>query len=159
MKIINNFLEKETHQKIKELLLGNEFPWHYQNAVGSPTDYSDFFFCHTLYKHNKQQSEFFNFVLMPILGKLQFTYLIRAKINCYTKNEKEIKTEFHLDQELPHTVCIYTVNNSNGYTLFENGDKYHSVENSVVIFDGLIKHCSIGQTDENIRVNVNINLQ
>jgi len=27
-----------------------------------------------------------------------------------------------------------------------------------VVFDGSIKHCSVAQTDENLRVNININL-
>jgi hypothetical protein len=27
-----------------------------------------------------------------------------------------------------------------------------------VMFDGSIRHCSVAQTDENLRVNININL-
>ena len=38
----------------------------------------------------------------------------------------------------------------------EDGTKLESIENSLVVFNGDIKHRSVGQTDENIRVNINI---
>ena len=64
----------------------------------------------------------------------------------------------HVDMPDPHTVALFSVNTNNGYTLFENGDKIASVENQLVIFDGSIKHCSVAQTDKNLRLNININV-
>ena len=64
----------------------------------------------------------------------------------------------HVDQPTKHTVALFSVNTNNGYTLFENGEKVVSVENQLVMFDGSIRHCSVAQTDENLRVNININL-
>ena len=40
--------------------------------------------------------------------------------------------------------------------LFENGDKVLSKENQAVLFDGKIKHKSVAQTDERVRININI---
>ena len=45
----------------------------------------------------------------------------------------------------------------NGYTLFENGDKFESKENTLLLFDGHLKHCSVAQIDSNLRINININ--
>ena len=64
----------------------------------------------------------------------------------------------HTDLPEKHQVALYSVNTNNGYTLFENGDKAPSVENQLVLFDGSLKHCSVAQTDENLRINININL-
>ena len=111
-----------------------------------------------LYYDNQQKSSYFNKILMPILGNLNFNYLHRAKVNCYTKKHKHIKTVMHTEMVEIHTVALFSVNTNNGYTLFENGEKVVSVENQLVLFDGSIKHCSVAQTDENLRVNININL-
>ena len=64
----------------------------------------------------------------------------------------------HTDTPQKHMVALFSINTNNGYTLFENGDKVASVENQLVLFDGSLKHCSVAQTDENIRVNININI-
>ena len=147
MKIIKNFLDKDSFIKINELLLSSNFPWFYQSKVSSEKDTSDnFFFCHNLYKDSQRQSLFFDSVLLPILKKLNCNELLRAKINCYTKNNKKIKTNFHADSPASHTV-------------FKNKNKIHSIENQMLIFDGKLEHCSVAQTDEKIRVNININIQ
>ena len=44
-------------------------------------------------------------------------------------------------------------------SIFEDGKKEHSRENSMEIFSGHIQHRSINQTDENKRMNLNINLK
>ena len=160
MKIIKNFLDKEYFLKINNLLLSSNFPWFYQSKLSSEKDTSDnFFFCHNLYKDSQQQSLFFDSILSPILKNLNFNKLLRAKINCYTKNHKKIKTNFHVDSSDSHTVCLYSINTNNGYTLFKNNKKIHSIENQMLIFDGRLEHCSVAQTDEKIRVNININIQ
>ena len=96
-------------------------------------------------------------LVLPLISKVSHEDLIRAKVNLYTKTPEHIITGFHIDQDEPHKVLLYSVNTNNGYTLFENGDKVPSVANQAVIFDGHLKHSSVTQTDENIRVTININ--
>ncbi len=159
MKIISNFIEDpKVSSAIKNLLLSYNFPYYYNAGTATKEDKSDYLFCHVLYDKNKQHSDYFNQVTMPILGRLNFNYLHRVKVNCYTKKPAEISTGMHTDLSQKHQVALYSVNTNNGYTLFENGDKVASVENQLVLFDGSLKHCSVAQTDENIRVNININL-
>ena len=159
MKIIKNFLKnKEVFKDIQNTLLGNDFPYYYNDNTARPKDKSDYFFSHTLYQDNKQTSSYFNRILMPIIGHLECTYLHRAKINCYTKKATHIKTSMHVDLPTKHTVALFSVNTNNGYTLFENGEKVVSVENQLITFDGSLKHCSVAQTDTNVRVNINLNI-
>jgi len=158
MKTIQNFLEKDIFNNIKNILLSNNFPWYYSQITGNKKDYSDSFFYHFLFHDDQQKSPHFNKVLMPIISKLNFNYLLRSKINFYTKKNKFIKTAFHLDYQEPHTVALFSINTNNGFTLFKNGNKVPSIENQLLIFDGQLEHCSVSQTDEKFRINININI-
>ena len=156
---IDNFLDYNTFSNIKNLLLGADFPYYYNSAVASKEDISDFYFNHVFYFNNQQQSSWFAEVVLSIIGRYGFKKLLRAKCNLYTKKEKQIPTAFHLDFETPHTVLLYSVNTNNGYTLFKSGEKIYSKENQLIVFNGLLEHCSVSQTDEKVRVNININIE
>ena len=156
---IDNFLDNNLFLKIKKILFSADFPYYYQPSVASEKDNSDFYFNHTFYLNNQQQSSFFSDIVFPIIGKYGFKKLIRAKCNLYTKKEKQIPNAFHLDFEIEHTVLLYSVNTNNGYTMFKSGEKIFSKENQLIVFNGLLEHCSVPQTDEKIRVNININLE
>ena len=159
MEIIKNFIQdKELFNNIKTTLMGCEFPYYYFDCISGDHDTTDYFFGHTLYAYHGEKSDFFDRICIPLLDRIQFTYLIRAKINCYTKKPKPIKTGMHVDFAEKHRVALFSVNTNNGYTLFENGEKIKSVENQLAIFDGALKHCSVAQTDTNVRVNINLNI-
>ena len=159
MKVIKNFLESKTHKTISDIVFSNKFPLFFNATTGGRNDTSDYMFSHVFYQHGEQNSVFFNDVVMPLLGKLSFSNFIRAKLNFYTKKPKHIQTAYHVDFPNKHQVALYSINTNNGYTLFENGDRIKSVANQLVLFDGRLKHCSVNQTDQNVRVNININLK
>ena len=157
-KIIDHFLDKELFKKVKKEL--DTIPWYYSSTTGMENDYSNYLFYHSLYDNKKVESEhYFNSILMPVLGKLNFNYLNRAKLNLYTNRNKHIKTSFHIDNQEPHTVALFAFNTNNGYTEFENKTKVPSKENTLILFAGHLAHRSINQTDKNIRINLNINLK
>ena len=157
MKIIPNFLEPNIFKKIKETIFSDQFPFYYSDQTGSLSDNSDFMFTHKFFSENNQQSGYFSSILMPILGKLNFNYLLRAKLNFYTRKNKFVYTEMHRDFDEPHTVALYSLNNNNGFTYFEDKTKIKSKENQMILFPGHIKHCSVMQRDTNLRINININ--
>ena len=159
MKVISNFLDKKIHKTISDIIFSDRFHLFYSTTTGSPNDTSDYMFHHIFYQHGKQNSAFLDDVVMPLLGRLSFDKFIRAKLNFYTKKPEHIQTAYHVDFPDKHTVALYSVNTNNGYTLFKNGDRVRSVANQLVLFDGRLKHCSVNQTDENVRVNININLK
>ena len=51
----------------------------------------------------------------------------------------------------------YYINTNNGGTEFANGDFAKSVANRAVIVDGNIEHQTVGQTDADVRLIININ--
>ena len=158
MQIIPKFIqEPEVFQKIKDTLMSSSFPWFYSGTTSDPYDTSDYLFYHWLYNDGNQMSEHFNTILMPLLGRLYVNSLLRCKVNMYTKKSKHIKTNFHVDSPEPHKVALFSINTNNGYTLFKNKEMAPSVENTMVLFDGFDDHCSVAQTDENVRINININ--
>jgi len=160
MKIIPNFLDKNKFKQIQDFVFSDSCAWYYNNAiVGKVDEGKDFMFNHQFFDKNKQKSDHFNYVIMPILGRLNFNHLIRAKLNCYTRKYKFIHTLLHVDYEEPHTVALLSLNTCNGYTYFaDTKEKIRSVENQMIIFDGLRQHCSVAQTDTDTRVNINIDL-
>ena len=84
--------------------------------------------------------------------------ILRIRSSLYPRRSSQNPDPMHLDYDFPHKVCIYYVNTNNGYTMFENGEKVSSVENRLLIFDGLEKHCSVVQTDTAARFIININI-
>lgn len=157
MQIIENYLPKPLFETIKVLTMESDFPYLYQSKTADDKDTSNFFFGHKLFWDRQPLSNYLIPIVYPLMAKIEHTELLRAKVNCYTRYNEQIISGFHIDQDEQHKVLLYSVNTNNGYTLFENGDKVPSVANQAVIFDGHLKHSSVNQTDENIRVNININ--
>jgi len=158
MQEIKNFIEdKNIFNDIKNALTSPDFPWYYSDRVASIEDTKDFYFSHHFYRNEKQVSSWSNRIMSPILGRLNYNYLLRSRANLYTKHEKHIISDFHVDSSEPHKVALFYVNTCNGYTLFKKGDKILSEENKIVIFDGTEEHASVPQTDTKQRITININ--
>jgi hypothetical protein len=157
IKTIKNFLPDQIFKEIRHILFSETFPYYFVNYVVNVDDRSDYFFTHHLFNENKS-SKYFNKILAPLIGRLTFNRLARAKVNFYTKKHKFIKTAYHVDFKDSHLVALYSVNTNNGFTQLENGPALPSIENTIHIFDGSLKHCSVAQTDTNARINININL-
>tara|TARA_A100001035_G_scaffold200188_1_gene160672 strand:- start:944 stop:1423 length:480 start_codon:yes stop_codon:yes gene_type:complete len=157
--IQTSFLEENYFKEMQTHLFSNDFPWYFHNSVAYEGE-KDFVFAHILY-YNKPNSDYYKLIVLPILDKLKVKEdkLIRAKVNGYTRNDTPIKHEIHTDFEKQHEVCLLGMNTNNGYTEFEDGKKFQSIENSAIIFNGKIKHRSVTQTDERLRVNININYE
>jgi hypothetical protein len=162
MKLIKNFLPYNTFKDIQKLLFSHSFPWYYSPCVAVRDDKDDpdyFFFHHLFDKVSGVNSSYLAQLVMPILGKLEFNDFLRAKINLFPRSKDHIQHKFHTDSDEQHWVALYSVNTNNGYTMFENGKKIKSEENTLCIFDGNLKHCSNTQTDEKIRININLNFK
>jgi hypothetical protein len=158
MQVIPKFIqEREVFEGITKSIMSPNFPWFFSKTTANVNDNADCLFYHWLYQDGNQMSEHFNSILMPLLGRLHINSLLRCKINLYTKKSKHIKTAFHTDSPEPHNVALFSINTNNGYTLFKNKERAPSIENTMVLFNGQIPHCSVAQTDEHVRINININ--
>jgi len=157
IKVIENFLEDKLFNEVKNQFI--EIPWYFCDHTTDKKDTSNFMFNHTLFMNNKVLSDkYFNSILIPIIGKLNFNYLLRAKLNLYTKRNKHIKSTYHVDFEQKHTVCLFSFNTNNGYTEFKKGAKIKSKQNTMIIFPGDLEHRSVNQTDTDTRINLNIDV-
>jgi len=158
MKIIPNFLNNFTFKKMQDLAFSGRIPLYYNANVGTHKDITDFMFTHH-FIGDYGKSDYAQQFITPLLDKLG-KECFRAKLNCFTKKCEFIHTAFHTDADFPHTVALFSLNTCNGYTYFEhNKQKVKSIENQMIIFDGKLRHCSVSQTDTNLRLNININLR
>ena len=138
--VIDNFLEKQDFESIKNLIMGPYFPWYYRDGVvKKENDKKDQFqFSHLFYTDNLPTSPLFN-ELSPILLKINAISLLRVNAN------------------LNQRTAVFYLNTNNGYTLFEDGTKIESVENRFVSFKTSILHTGSTCTNSNRRVLINFN--
>lgn len=164
---INNFLPEDLFLNLQSLLLnGNEhqmMPWYYISCMSNRNDTEGFLFRNDIFQDGDiQDMNLFREIATPIISRIPMQHLYRIKINCHPRqtlrhSENYPYSSFHTDMRIEHKVGILSINTCNGYTELEDETKLESLENSLVIFNGDIKHRSVGQTDENIRVNINLN--
>ena len=164
---VDNFLPEDMFRDLQSLLLnGNQhqiMPWYYRAGMSDYEDTEGYLFGNDIIDRGViPDNKLFLEIAMPIVSRLPMRQLIRMKINCHPRqtlrgSPNYPPSRFHTDMKGEHTVAILSINTCNGYTEFEDGTQIESIENSLVIFNGGIKHRSMGQTDSNIRVNININ--
>lgn len=156
-KIIDNFLDLNLFESIKNTILSYEFPWYYSPTVTVIDEDSPFFyFTHMFYINNTPNSNYFN-LLYPLLDKLNPRSLIRIKGNCYPNLFREVKNDNHIDYNFRHKGAIYYLNSNNGKTILNDDIEVESLENRLLLFEPHVKHCSTHCTDTKIRVNINFN--
>jgi hypothetical protein len=159
--IYNDFLNEKDFNKIKDVMMGSNFPWYYNSyKVYSNTheDYiKNFQFTHTFFSENAIKSEFM-YLLDPIIKKNNIKSLIKVKANLVTFSENIIEYEKHIDTDVHiiNKTGIYYLNDNNGYTVVDD-KKILSKQNCFVEFDSNIQHFGTNCTDEKIRILINFN--
>ena len=163
MKIVDDFLDKESFENIKSALTSSsEIGWFHQDVVtGEEKDLLDTYFIHTFFansygKPRGVHSSLYD-LFIPLIDKLGVDALIRLRANNYPHTPRKIQHGFHVDHNYPHKTAILYVNTNNGSTVMKDGKKIKSVENRVVMFNGEIEHCSTTCTDNRCRIVVNVN--
>ena len=155
---IDNFLNQADYEKLRNIMLGDDFPWYFQQEVLYFTkDKTQFFWSHVFFKHNEGITSSYYKILDPLLKKLKFKALIRIKANLYSRQGKIIEHDNHSDFSFPHKGALFSLNSSNGFTILKDNTKIPSVGNRVLLFDPSIPHRSSTCTDAKVRCNININ--
>ena len=161
-KVIPNFLPLNTYKWYYNYFFERkEMTYHYEDRIGSHNDTSGFYFTKEVYQYNSDIFDKSVFKLStPLLYVGSILDPIRIKVNCFIKQPTHIKTDIHIDHAFQHQTLLYSINTNNGYTILDpKGEniKIPSIANQALIFDGLIEHQAVTQTDENVRINININ--
>ena len=156
--IVDNFLGVEEFNFIKSKMLGNHFPWFYNDMK---TDYLEsqynFQFTHLFYDNIKPNSNMFD-LLTPLIQKIKPSALIRIKANLVPVTDYIIAYDYHVDYDnIKCKTAIFYLNTNNGSTIFKNGTKINSLENRFMCFDSDLLHTGTSCTDEKIRCVININ--
>ena len=171
---MDNFLDKQIFKKLQDCLLGDMFPWFYNKlkvgyikktfspVKGYKTD-DPHQFTHTFlaYELNPNWSNWTGHI-KSLLDKINPRVWIRVKSNLSNINSKPLVGGWHCDKDTDGTAwtdtttSIFFINTNNGYTMFENGKKVPSVENTLVTFPNNILHTGVSQTDTKVRVTLNL---
>ena len=156
-KIIDNFLPKKLFKDIQKHVTYS-LPYYYINNVSDINNSKDgYHFNHYFFGNNKVQSQDFNKIIEPILSKIKYFSLIRAKANCYPSTSKIEVHGKHKDFPFPYKGLLFYINTNNGFTILNDGTKIASVENRALFFDTSKEHQSTTCTDKFVRLNININ--
>jgi len=158
--LIDNFLQNDQYQNLKNKIIRNDFPWYYSpNVVRKNEEKQHFQFTHCFFDNqNLFLRDFYYPVgIDDIMKVLNCRDLVRIKANLTTNSNKIIEHSLHRDYIYDCTTSIYYVNSNNGYTLFEDGTKIESIENRMVIFPSNLMHTGTTCTNQNIRCVINFN--
>ena len=159
MKIYKNFLPKDIFKKLKNTMMGEYFPWYFNDYVSNFQKEDNFQFTF----HFVKDGDFtcwgdWKDIMLPVLKKIKYKKINRVKANLLTRTNKIMEHGFHIDQDIGTTGILY-LDNSNGYTKFENGKKIKSEENKYIEFNSALNHTGSSCTDEKRRVVINFNYQ
>ena len=159
IKVIDNFLEDKVFTGIQTHVMGDSFPWYFNNYRSEANPLYSFQFTHTIVKNDMILSSYFPVIYDAFFAKLGIKKVLRVKLNLTTRTENLFNHGFHVDTLLKSKTAIFYVNTNNGKTVFKNGEEVNSVANRVVIFDTDLEHAATSHTDEKTRVVVNFNYE
>ena len=155
IKIIDNFLEDTVFKGIQNFVMGDYFPWYFNDFKSDGYDTHNYQFTHTIVREGGVQSDFFQY-MEPFFKGLEVKEIFRVKMNLTTRTEKLFNHLYHTDFK-DCTTAIFYMNTNNGKTIFKHGEEANSVANRMVIFNSNLEHAATSHTDEKTRVVVNFN--
>ena len=159
IEVIDNFLEEDVFKEIEKILMGDKFPWFFNDFKNDNDDINNFQFTHTVVRGNGNIESKFIQYMKPFFDKLNIKKIFRIKINLTTRTENLFNHLYHTDVSFQCTTAIFYINSNNGKTIFKNGEEVNSVANRMVIFNSNLEHAATSHTDEKTRVVINFNYE
>ena len=165
IKVIDNYLPEDKFKEITKAIHSDNFNWILTNNVNYNCKENDFFFLHMFVEFGEEtykNSLYFPTEIMRPYGKNKKIGITRAKANLFVKtNESHNKLGYHKDIEDQndfYTLILY-LEDTNGYTEFEDKSMVLSKRNRALIFNANEKHQTVTQTNTLFRTNININFK
>ena len=174
-KVIDNFLNQEEFNKLRNNMIDDSFPWffrdRYYEKIGQPLstmeppkpELDEFQFVHVFYEAHMSHSPYIEH-LDCILQLLQPASIMKIRANLITRLPNIVENPFHSDltelseeQQKQWTTSIFYINTNNGYTVFEDGTKVESVANRMLTFPANMKHTGTSCTNIQTRILINFN--
>jgi|TARA_B100000131_G_scaffold289843_1_gene302156 hypothetical protein len=157
IKVVDNFLEDDIFIEIQNILMGDKFPWFFNNFKNDSEDIHNYQFTHTVVRGNGEVESKFIKYMKPFFNKLNIKKIYRIKINLTTRTEKLFNHIYHTDVPIQCTTAIFYVNSNNGKTIFKHGEEVDSISNRIVMFNSNLEHAATSHTDKKTRVVINLN--
>lgn len=173
--VIDDFLPMEEFQYIQENICGDQcFPWylnhakvmHVNRAFDPELQAKEIYnwqMVHKFYEQGRPQSTEWEYML-PLINALQPRALIRIKANLNHHTDNLIEYDYHTDcgeygtdQFAGATTAVYYLNDCDGYTFFQSGERVYSKANRLVKFPVNTPHAGTSTTDAKFRFVVNLN--
>tara|TARA_R100001244_G_C5154388_1_gene130179 strand:+ start:701 stop:1231 length:531 start_codon:yes stop_codon:yes gene_type:complete len=161
--IINNFLEKEFFDFLKNTITYQDFPWRRRPRMtqghGSESDKG--YLTYNFFNDFKTSSELYEQLIIPIMKKLNAKALIEARANLMIR-ELFISnaSNYHTDGTTGNYTAILNLTNCDGGThlMVDNKELFiQSKENSILIFNPKILHRSVRNNNSEVRYCINLN--
>ena len=149
------------------VLQSQNLPFYYNPSITSPNTKSFYpGFINTFFDKNITSDLYFSFsqILYKFCDKLNIDLLKinLGRIFLQVPTSSPPPFEPHIDQHIPHWVCLYYVNDSDGDTIFYNNKeeikRITPKKGRIIFFDGSIYHTA-GQPSKNHRAVVNFCFQ
>jgi hypothetical protein len=171
IQIFEDFISKEMGDTLLNFVSSNAFPYRFQDIHNGAPVSSKQLTHHIFMAGEERQSPHYP-IISPLLESIQDLYgdilLYRAKVNVTMPNPSGDPQTPHTDLKLedggliPHLVCLYYVNDSDGPTYFYDDDlnvieEIHPRKGTAVIFDGDILHAGSNPITTPFRFAININ--
>ena len=160
IKIIDNFLDPNEFEAIKNSMESGEFPWYFNRSKVYTGD-GKFQHVHTFFKYEEGRNSEYLEMWNNFMNKIEATKCYRIKANMTLKSSSQIAddSEWHIDDQGDALkTAVFYINTNNGYTELESGVRVGSVANRACIFDSTLKHRGVGHTSsDHHRIVVNFN--
>lgn len=148
--IIENFLDESKCNNIIESLT-TELTWEIKEF-----GLFDSYLKKTVYENDVPVLEYYN-ELVYLMNKINIIGLIDVEINVYPRNNNIISVKKEKKHNFNHGVAIYYLNNNDGYTLLDSGEKIESIKNRLLLFESDQDYYESTTTNSRNRYSITFN--
>ena len=165
VKIIDDFLPQKEFESLKKQIVWNsQFPMYFDNGVAYDEERVrnwNWYATHMIMVRCQSCSEsYYSLVSQLFFSRfagLGLSEVSRIKVNFYPHTPRLKEHDNHTDSEFGKMAAIFGLNTCNGFTRIKGSGKIKSVENRLIIFDGIQPHNSSTTSDACGRWNINFN--
>ena len=165
--IIDDYLPEDQYNQLRKYILGPDCYWYFCGNYGGGYPQMEHVFYNELvgpqrYARTDTVSDAIN-VLSPILATFNYACLvrIRAILNWRTDTNTMTQRDWHVDVPFDCTTAIYYLHDSDGKTIFKDGDneplECETKANRLVKFPSSYEHSVTPFTTPNMRSVINFN--
>ena len=162
----DNYLPSDTFEPIRNYFMGNDMYWYYcGNYSGGYPQMEHTFHNETVGTQCYAGVPFLAgqgmHIMKPLLNSFQYAALISIRAVCNWNTGTMSQREYHVDVPFDCTTAIYYLHDSDGCTIFEDGDnepfEVETKENRLVEFPSQYRHSTTTFNTPSRRVLINFN--